>query len=211
MKPAFATARNTNGSPAQDWARALQLTAPIVRNPARIFPAVIGERAAQYGDAPALLSDGECLTYRQLAARVNRYARWAIAQGIGKGQCVGLLMPNCPEFMAIWLGITKAGGVVALLNTHLTGPLLAHCINIVAPQHIIAAADLRDALDTALPHLVQSPVVWSHGAGTDAFRGFDDAVLTERELPSVTIDDRALYIFTSGTTGPPKAARWYRR
>ena len=56
-------------------------------------------------------------------------------------------MPNRPEYMAIWLGITQVGGVVALLNTNLTGASLAHCINIVAPKHIIVAAELIDQLN----------------------------------------------------------------
>ena len=73
-------------------------------------------------------------TYRELAARSNRYARWALAQGLRKGDIVCLLMPSRPEFLAIWVGITRAGGVVALLNTHLTGPALAYCINVVNPQ-----------------------------------------------------------------------------
>ena len=50
------------------------------------------------GDAPALLSDRERFSYRELAARSNRYARWALAQGIGKGDTVCLMMPNRPEF-----------------------------------------------------------------------------------------------------------------
>ena len=66
---------------------------------------------------------------------------WARANGLAKGDTVCLLMPNRPEYMAIWLGITSAGGVVALVNTNLTGPSLAHCINIVEPEHVIVAAD----------------------------------------------------------------------
>ena len=58
-------------------------------------------------------------------------------------------MPNRPEYMAIWLGITRVGGVVALLNTNLTGPSLAHCINIVAPRHLIVARELMDPLTAA--------------------------------------------------------------
>src|SRR5437867_737317 len=116
-------------SSAKAWSRALELTAPIVRRPDRILPTVIEELAETFGDAPALLSDGECLTYRGLAARSAGYARWAIEQRLAKGDAVCLLMPNRPEYMAIWLGITRVGGVVALLNTQLAGPSLAHCLN----------------------------------------------------------------------------------
>src|SRR5882724_2492095 len=131
-------------SSAKAWSRALELTAPIVRHPDRILPTLIEDLAEKFGDAPALLSDGECLTYRALAERSARYARWAIAQGLTKGDAVCLLMPNRPEYMAIWLGITRVGGVGALINTNLAGPSLAHCINIVAPRHVIVAAELID-------------------------------------------------------------------
>ena len=101
--------------------RALRKTTHIAKNPTRVFPQVIEELAEKYGDAPALLSDRESFSYRELGARSNRYARWALAQGIAKGDTVCLLMPNRPEFLAIWLGITRVGGVVALLNTNLIG------------------------------------------------------------------------------------------
>ena len=202
-----------SSSPAQAWARALELTTPIARHPARILPVVIAERAAGLGDSPALLSEGECLTYAGLAERANRYSRWVLAQGLEKGDCVGLLMPNRPEFMAAWLGITQVGGVVALLNTNLTGASLAHAIRIVAPKHVIAAAELAQALETALPEISPAPAVWIHGGGPSPWRRLDQDLqpfsgepLSEAERQSVTIEDRALYIYTSGTTGMPKAA-----
>src|SRR5438128_11685509 len=108
-------------SAAQAWLRALELTARIPKHPHRILSTVIEELAERLGEAPALLSDRECLTYRGLGERANTYARWALAQGVGKGDAVGLLMPNQPEYLAIWLGISRIGGVVALLNTNLAG------------------------------------------------------------------------------------------
>ena len=54
----------------------LRMTTPIAKNPTRVFPQVVLELADKYGDSPALLSDTECFTYRELAARSNRYARW---------------------------------------------------------------------------------------------------------------------------------------
>src|SRR3989454_1449971 len=140
-------------SAAKTWLRALELTAPIIANPHRIFPAVIEELGETLGETPALLSNRECLTYRALAERSNRYARWALEQGLAKGDAVCLFMPNRPEYMAIWLGITRVGGVVSLLNTNLAGPSLAHCINTVGPTHVIAAAELVDPFTTALADL----------------------------------------------------------
>ena len=81
-------------SAAKAWLRALEMTAPIVHNPDRVFPVVIDDLAERFGDTKALLSDRECLTYRELAERSNRYARWALSEGLGKGEVVCLLMPN---------------------------------------------------------------------------------------------------------------------
>jgi fatty-acyl-CoA synthase len=208
-----ASPTNTSKSPAQAWVRALELTAPIAKRPERTFPTVIQERAAEFGDAPALVSDRESLSYRGLVERANQYSRWALAQGVAKGECVGLFMQNRPEFMAVWLGITQAGGVVSLLNTNLTGASLAHCINIVAPKHLIVAAELLDAIGTALPELSTAATVWVHGPSDGAHRRLDSEIenytaepLKQTERRPITIDDRALYIYTSGTTGLPKAA-----
>ena len=77
--------------------RTLRMTTPIAKHPTRVFPQVISELAEKYADAPALLSDRERLSYRDLAARSNRYARWALAQGVRKGDTVCLLMPGRPE------------------------------------------------------------------------------------------------------------------
>jgi len=128
-------------SSSQAWLHALELTAPISRNRHRILSTVIEEVAARMGDAPALLSDRETLTYGEVACRANRYARWALEQGLAKGDVVCLLMTNRPEYFAVWLGITSVGVVVSLLNTNLVGSSLAHSIRIVSPKRIIASAE----------------------------------------------------------------------
>src|SRR2546428_3293218 len=159
----------SNRSAAKTWLHALELTAPIGASPHRIFPVVIEELADKLGEAPALLSDRECLTYRALAERSNRYARWTLEQGIAKGDVVCLFMPNRAEYMAIWLGITRVGGVVALLNTNLAGPSLAHCINIAAARHLIVAVDLVDRVTAVRQDLAGAPKIWVHGAGRHQF------------------------------------------
>jgi fatty-acyl-CoA synthase len=208
------TSVNSNGSAAKAWLRALELTAPIARTPDRIFSTVIQELAAQFADAPSLLSDRECLTYRGLAARVNQYARWALDAGITKGEVVCLLMTNRPEYMAIWLGVTSVSGVVSLLNTNLSGPSLAHCVNVVSPKHIIVAAEFSDQWRSTLPGLSVAPTIWVHGGEDEQFRRIDLEIercsgesLSKAERRSPTIEDPALYIYTSGTTGLPKAAK----
>ena len=195
------------------WLRALEMTASIGANPLRTLPVVIQELAEKFHDAPALLSDRECWSHRQLAERMNRYGRWALAQNIAPGDVVALLMPSRPDYLAIWLGITAVGGVVSLLNVNQLGRSLAHSINIVTPKHIIVAAELAGAFATAQPEVNGALTVWSYGTGANGIapleceiERYSGAALTPTERRDVTIDDRALYMYTSGTTGWPKAA-----
>jgi fatty-acyl-CoA synthase len=206
-------AASTSVSPGKAWLRALELTAPIARNRIRILSTVIEERAEQLGDTPALLSDRECMTYGQLSERINQYARWALGQGIGQGEVVGLLMTNRPEYLAIWLGISSVGGVVSLLNVNLTGSSLAHCINVVSPKHLIVASEFAAQLVAALPAVSLPATIWIHGNEPSSWPRLDleieaqsGAPLSEHEKRPPTIEDKALYIYTSGTTGLPKAA-----
>ena len=198
----------------RDWVRALEATAPIAANPRRILPAAIEELAHSQPDAEALISERGTFTFRTLAERSRRYARWALEQDLAKGETVCLLMPNRPEYMAIWLGITSVGGVVSLINTQLRGPSLAHCIDIVAPAHVIVAKEFVEHLRSA--ELRGLTKIWSHGRaeglGREALRidreieRFSPSPLMKGERRIVTIADRALTIYTSGTTGLPKAA-----
>jgi fatty-acyl-CoA synthase len=200
-------------SPLKAWLRALEMTAPISRNPSLTLPILIPNLAKKFSTAPALLAERECLTYQGLAERSIQYARWAQRQGLGKGDVVCLIMPNCPEYMTIWLGITRVGGIVALINTYLTGDSLFHSINIVAPKHIIVAAELVDALGGMAGRLAQGVRCWAHGPGDHGLPRIDREIepvagdrLHSSECRPPSIMDQALYIYTSGTSGLPKAA-----
>jgi fatty-acyl-CoA synthase len=200
-------------NPSRAWLRALERTATIPRNPRCLIGAVIEEVAGRFADEPALLSDRECFTFRELTGRSNQYTRWALEQGIRKGDVVGLLMTNRPEYFALWVGITATGGVVALLNTHLAGQSLAHCVNVVQPKHLIVASEFVASMEAVQPLLAGDPAIWIHGADHAAFRRIDCFLrelpshsLSDAERPDLSIDDLALYIYTSGTTGLPKAA-----
>jgi fatty-acyl-CoA synthase len=195
------------------WIRALERTAPIGRE-ALTFPQLIETLAEQYQDAPALCGGGRTLTYRDLAAQSNRYARWASGQGIGPGSVVAILVTNCAEYVALWLGITRIGGIAALLNTRLPAPALTHAIAIAAAGHVIVGIDLAETLEAALPNVPDPPQCWVFGGARSGMRRLDSEVssLSGTALPAgayraPALSDWALYIYTSGTTGLPKAAR----
>jgi fatty-acyl-CoA synthase len=201
---------NDRNASAEAWRGALERTAPIAQHPAVAFPLVVERLGETYGDAPALLSERQNFSYRELAAQANRYARWAVEQKLTPGDVVCLLMPNCPEYLAIWLGITRVGGVAALVNTNLTGDALRHAIDIVNPRHAIVDATLADGFSAVRPRLAHSVETWAHGDAGHAMASIASVVEglsgdpLDHQPP--TLADRALYIYTSGTTGLPKAA-----
>jgi len=195
------------------WVRALERTAAIERNTHLTLPVTVDALADRFESAPALVSPQHTLSYRSLSQTASRYARWALAEGLRRGEVVCLLMHNCPDYLAIWLGLTRAGVTVALLNTHLTGAPLAHCIRIAGARGIIAGPGFGDRIRELRSSALANIACWTRGAEEPDFPTIDSALAasagepvtaTECALPSLS--DRALYIYTSGTTGLPKAA-----
>src|SRR5690348_7651380 len=204
--PTASPAPRAKPSAAKAWLKAIELTSRIERNPQVLFADLVEEWAARQADRPALVSDAETLTYRALAERMNRYARWALASGIKRGDTVCLLMPTRPDYIAAWLGISRVGGVAALINTKLVGQSLGHCIDVAKAGHVILADELAGAFEAARIHLDSSPRVWREADLDAALARHDGAVLSPAERRDTEINDRALLIYTSGTTGLPKAA-----
>ena len=197
------------------WTRALELTHRATRDSARTLPRVAVEWAERYGDRPALVGDQESYSFEALAARINQYARWALSRRLEKGATVALMMSNRPEYVATWLGLTRVGIVVALLSPDLRGAALRHALKVARAQDVIAGQECMPALR----EIGVAEPVWTFGAGAErldlSLELFSTAPLTDLDAPSVSLDDRALRIFTSGTTGMPKASimthyRWLR-
>ena len=193
--------------------RALERTSAIGRDPGRTLPVVIDELAGRRGEAAALIGSGSCLSYAALAEASHRFARWGLAQGLTAGDVVCLLMDNCPEYLALWLGLTRIGVSVALINTNLRGEPLRHSIDIVRPRHVIVGAPNARALAEVRPQLGALAGCSACGAGPHDLERLDVAAarlsgspLAAAECPLPVLADRALLIYTSGTTGLPKAA-----
>ncbi|MBD3668863.1 MAG: AMP-binding protein, partial [Kangiella sp.] len=154
------------------------------------------------------------MTYAELNAAANRYACWAREQGVTPDTSIALLMENRPEYIVAWLGIIKAGGAAALINTNLTGGPLVHSLSISGADHLVLGSELAENFSTAVDQLERPMKVWATGGKVQGAEDLD-ALLADRSpepLPEgfregLTTDNVALYIYTSGTTGNPKAAK----
>src|SRR5216684_9331476 len=184
------------------WIRALERTASIDRLGVTL-PALIGRLAQEFGAAPALVSTEATLSYRELAKRCNQYARWGLAQGLRPRDTVGLMMPNCAEYMAIWLGLTRIGVVVALINNNLAGDALVHSISIVAPRAVIVGSDLASRLAAVRARLESDLSCWVYGDGTQDLAPLAPALtrlsgdeLRDSEYITPQVHATAPYIYT---------------
>jgi fatty-acyl-CoA synthase len=206
----FATEKERRARSRSAWLRALELTAPIGRDAVPILPALIEDLAERYGNAPALITEAETWSYRVLAGRMNDYARWAVAQGVTNGEIVALIAPNGPEYLAIWLGLTRVGAIVALVNTNLSGDALLQSITAVDARHLIATDAFCQRIAPLQPFLPATSRCWVIGASSEGFARIDlqatDASVENRVNSEPALGDRALYLYTSGTEGVSKAA-----
>lgn len=93
--------------------RSLSRLGDIYKHPNETFPDLIEGFARNKPNNIAIYFEDRKITYRELDEAANRYARWAIAQGLGKGHVVAVMMENRPEYIIAWLGVLKAGAAAA--------------------------------------------------------------------------------------------------
>lgn len=181
-------------------------------SPRTTILSVIRDLADVHGDKPALIGEKEQLTYRELVDRSDRYGSWATGPMADDRDVFCLLMPNCPDYVAIWLGLTQIGHVVALINTNLVGSALVHSIRVSGSKKIIVAASLLELLTTVAALLPTGTEIWVHDESAPGDLSRIDTAMPRpggngREWSrQPQRHDHALLISTSGTTGRPKAA-----
>jgi fatty-acyl-CoA synthase len=195
--------------------RTLAMLASVKPDSTRTIVDIVEKQARATPDSPAVYCLDEVMSYRALDARANVYARWALGQGLKRGDCVALLMENKPDFLCCWLGLFKAGLCVALINTNQRGQALAHSIEIAGAKQVIVGIELASALRDAESAFTAPLSRWVQGGVFDGMTDLDHALAM---LPATSVGreprkdvrakDRAFFIYTSGTTGLPKAANF---
>lgn len=172
----------------------------------------------KFGQHIAIEDEQRKLTYREFEALANRYANWAKGRNLKRSDVIALVMHNRVEYIAAWFGFSKVGVATALINNHLSGAALAHCLSISGAFNVVTDEDCWRAVEEARPHVDRNLMLWVHGLGeaheTNERRELDNAVRSASSVrpdrairKGLTNRDTALFIFTSGTTGLPKAAR----
>ncbi len=196
-------------------ARALK---PRPKSTRDCFGARVENTASKYPEETAVIFEGEQLSWRELNEYANRYVGALRGMGLKHGDTVSVLMENRIEYLATLIALNKMGATAALINTNLTGAPLIHCIGITNSSMCLFGEERFDAIknvrkDPALASVSQylfvpdarriACPVW---AADMAEESADEDYRNPPETGEVKLGDIALYIFTSGTTGLPKAA-----
>lgn len=161
--------------------------------------------------------EGKTFTYLDVERQSNKVANaLRSVAALKEGDTVALFIGNEPCFMWTWLGLAKLGCPAALLNFNIRSRSLLHCFSCCGANVLIAAADLRDAVEEILPALKEKGItvyLLSDEQSANGIHSINQKIAEASDEPlspslrsNVRIRTTALYIYTSGTTGLPKAA-----
>ena len=182
------------------------------------FAARVESTADKYPEHTAVIFEGRQLSWREFNEEANRYAGALRGMGLKRGDTVSMMLENRIEYLAILVALNKLGATAALINTNLTGAPLVHCMSITNSSLIVfgeerldAIADVRndpalEAVDSYLFVPDAGELACPDWAVDLAEEAADESCNNPPETAQMTLGDTALYVFTSGTTGLPKAA-----
>lgn len=164
---------------------------------------------------PFIVYEGDIYTYEDVDRRSSRVARVFLNHSrLERGDTVALLMSNEPDFVHVWFGLAKLGCVVAFLNSNIRSNSLLHCIRSCEPRALVVGADLLEAVEEILPSLPKDISVWAVKDSVprgvislkEKLSTASDKPMPRSQHVALNLKTPSLYIFTSGTTGLPKAA-----
>ena len=176
------------------------------------------QNATRFPDHVAVAFEGATITWAALNALANRYAHTLQAAGVQRGDAVSVLMENRIEFLATFLALNKLGAIAGLINTNVRDQALKHCIAVTDSKRCIVGEELTAAMEDVKAELAfkeGADYFWVRDAGERPPPNWardlaqESAAADSTNLPAtqdLTLGDTACYIFTSGTTGLPKAA-----
>lgn len=167
------------------------------------------------GARPAIRWNGQSITYRDLVLQTNQIARFLQSRGLGHRQCLAVILRDSPTFIATFLAAMKIGAVPALISTFAEGRELEHILNLCAARLAIVGEGSFQSLH-AVHHRLRN-LEYAFVVGSEAYANLpasDDWIspfsYEEESTATVLVSpttsgDPAFFLFTSGSTGEPKA------
>ncbi|MBK7250427.1 MAG: long-chain-acyl-CoA synthetase [Gammaproteobacteria bacterium] len=168
--------------------------------------------AAERPDQPFLVWQGREISYGAANRAMNRWAHFARAQGLGPGDTVAVMLENRPEFLFLWFGLAKIGCVPALINTHITGAALRHAVGAsTGSRALFVGSECMGPLESARGDAPLDGRLRVFAVDEAGRIGQQEIGNGEENPPrslraGIVGESTFCLVFTSGTTGLPKAA-----
>lgn len=184
-------------------------------------PQAFAKTVNRHENKTAIIFEDKAWTFKDLEDYSNRVANYFLRAGYKPGQCIALFMENRPEYVGLWLGCSKIGLVPALINSNLAGQSLLHSINAACARGMIFGGEYFEVVKELESSLSDVELFASGGGTSSKSLVQDDSSIVDLDMEIVNssveavpqsvqtctnFNDKLLYIFTSGTTGLPKAA-----
>jgi len=197
------------------------------------LPQALARSAARFPDRPALLFEGNTITYRELDEMVSGFATGLVALGLKPGDKVATLLPNLVQMVVAILGSFRAGAVVVTNNPLYTNRELEHqfndsgskflvCLDVLVPRMLelrektsiskIVSCHIRDYLPSPLKEVFAMARKEMHLDTPDAPDLFEFTDVVKPDGPTIephepAWDDTACILYTGGTTGVSKGVQ----
>ncbi|MCX6038308.1 MAG: AMP-binding protein, partial [Chloroflexi bacterium] len=192
------------------------------------------ESARKYPDQPCTIFKGEAISFREMDTITDKLAAALAGLGVKKGDRVGIFIPNTPQFVMVYFGILKAGGVVVAIDSRYTAPEIVHQANNAGIEIMFVMSNFYKTMKTAqLETKIKTLIVTNiketlppamkvlftllkekkGGFRVELAPGdiwLQDLLARNKpeDRPKLNIgpDDTALFQYSGGTTGVSKAA-----
>lgn len=188
---------------------------------------LLEKQAAAQPNHVAIRYQDQTLTYRELNEQANRIAHYLMTLGISTGDSIGIMFDNRPETLITVMATVKIGAIASMINTSQRNEVLAHSINLTEPKAILVGEEVLENMETvleSLPEALKKNLFYLKDDGSipcpAAYRDIAKEIVGQPSANPVTTKEVKLhqpcyYIFTSGTTGLPKASvmthyRWFK-
>nr|XP_039266525.1 4-coumarate--CoA ligase 1-like isoform X2 [Styela clava] len=170
-------------------------------------------RIKEYGDETAMIDntvEGKQLTFRQLYKQIQSCGRFIQKQGIHKGDVVGLIVPNCLEYVIAMMGVISCGAVISPCNPSYKEGEMQHIFKITEPKILIVSDKTIDVVKRVVEKSKSIRKIIVIGK-SDEFETWDEGIAANEKEQALVLnfeisakDDLAILPYSSGTTGMPK-------
>lgn len=149
------------------------------------------------------------MTWREFDEKANRFANLLLSKGLRRGEKVGILLMNCLEWLPVYFGVLKAGGIAVPLNYRYTEGEIKYCLDLADVTVLVFGKEFIGRLESVFGELKKVEGMLFVGEDCPTFAESYEllAAAESAEKPAVSYDDEdyAAIYFSSGTTGFPKA------